>query len=98
MGFCDKGFCKPLSFWTEDDVWEYLRKYNVPYCDIYNHSMSRTGCMFCMFGVHLEKEPNRFQKMQFTHPKLWKYCIENLGIGKVLDYIKVPYKDNLLFV
>lgn len=51
----------------------------------------RTGCMFCMFGVHLEKEPNRFQRMKITHPKQYDYCINNLGLGKVLDYIGAPY-------
>lgn len=49
----------------------------------------RTGCMFCMFGVHLEPEPNRFQRMKITHPKQYDYCINELGIGKVLDYIGV---------
>lgn len=56
--------------------------------------VNRTGCMFCMFGVHLEKEPNRFQQMKITHPKQYDYCIreENgLGLGKVLDYINVKY-------
>jgi len=53
----------------------------------------RTGCMFCMFGVHLEKEPNRFQLMSKTHPKLYDYCINNLGCGKVLDAINVNYKE-----
>lgn len=28
----------------------------------------RTGCIFCMFGCHLEKEPNRFQRLKETHP------------------------------
>lgn len=51
----------------------------------------RTGCMFCMFGVHLEKEPNRFQRMKITHPKQYDYCINKLGLGTVLDYIGVPY-------
>lgn len=65
----------------------------------------RTGCIFCMFGCHLEKEPNRFQKLKETHPKQYEYCIgggemvdgkwqpnkEGLGIGKVLDYINVKY-------
>ena len=51
----------------------------------------RTGCMFCMFGVHLEKGKNRFQRMKTTHPKLWKYCIDGLGCGKVLDYVGVKY-------
>lgn len=51
----------------------------------------RTGCMFCMFGVHLEPEPNRFQRMKITHPKQYDYCINQLGIGKVLDFIHVKY-------
>jgi 3'-phosphoadenosine 5'-phosphosulfate sulfotransferase (PAPS reductase)/FAD synthetase len=51
----------------------------------------RTGCMFCMFGVHLESEPNRFQRMKITHPKQYDYCINQLGIGKVLDFIHVKY-------
>lgn len=65
----------------------------------------RTGCMFCVFGCHLEREPNRFQRMRVTHPKQYNYCIgggeyvdgiwqpskEGLGMGKVLDYIHVKY-------
>ena len=66
---------------------------------------NRTGCIFCMFGCHLEKEPNRFQRLKETHPRQYDYCInggemvdgrwqpnkEGLGLGKVLDYIGVPY-------
>lgn len=66
---------------------------------------NRTGCIFCMFGCHLEKEPNRFQRLKETHPRQYQYCIgggemvdgrwqpskEGLGIGKVLDYIGVKY-------
>ena len=51
----------------------------------------RTGCMFCMFGVHLEKEPNRFQMMKKTHPRQYDYCINKLGLGEVLDFINVKY-------
>lgn len=81
----------PLSIWTEQDIWDYIDLYKVPYSPIYDMGYSRTGCMFCMFGVHLENPPNRFQKMKETHPKHWRYCIEDLGIGKVLDYIGVEY-------
>ena len=28
--------------------------------------------------------------MYVTHPKLWKYCVEDLGIQEVLDYIDIP--------
>ena len=56
--------------------------------------VNNTGCMFCMFGVHLEKEPNRFQAMKYTHPKLYDYCIHKCGVGKVLDYIGVNYGNS----
>ena len=65
----------------------------------------RTGCIFCMFGCHLEKEPNRFQRLKETHPRQYEYCIsggemvdgkwqpskEGLGLGHVLDFIGVKY-------
>lgn len=53
---------------------------------------NRTGCMFCMFGCHLEKEPNRFQRMKITHPKQYEYCMDKLGLKEVLEYIGVPYE------
>jgi len=81
----------PLSFWTEENVWEYIEKYNLSYSRIYDMGYDHTGCMFCMFGVHLEKGLNRFQRMKQTHPKQWEYCINKLGCGKVLDYIGVGY-------
>jgi 3'-phosphoadenosine 5'-phosphosulfate sulfotransferase (PAPS reductase)/FAD synthetase len=87
---------KPLGFWLEQDIWKYIHKFNVPYCDIYDKGETNTGCIFCMFGVHLEDCPNRFQRLEKIHPKLYKYCIENLKIGEVLDYINIPYKCGIL--
>lgn len=82
---------RPLSIWTDEDIWEYIKMYNIPYSKIYDTGVKRTGCVFCMFGVHLEKEPNRFQILKQTHPKLYNYCIDKLGLGQVLDYIGVDY-------
>lgn len=50
-----------------------------------------------MFGCHLEKEPNRFQRMKETHPKQYAYCMKSvekggLGIKEILEYIGVPYE------
>ena len=82
---------QPLSFWTEENIWEYIKKYDLKYSKIYDMGEKRTGCIFCMFGAHLEKEPNRFQRMAKTHPKLHNYCINNLGLKEILDYIGVKY-------
>ena len=98
---------KPMSFWTEDDVLEYLYTYKIPYASVYGDIVKtdgggwtttgekRTGCVFCAFGAHLEKAPNRFQRLKITHPKLWDYCMKpweehGLGMRRVLEYIGVP--------
>lgn len=96
---------KPNDDWLEGQltVFDLLDDYDdVP---LTTTRCDRTGCIFCMFGCHLEKEPNRFQKLKETHPRQYEYCIgggemvdgkwqpskEGLGLGKVLDYIGVKY-------
>lgn len=83
----------PMAFWLDSDVWEYVRAYDLAYAGLYDVGYQRTGCFACMFGVHLEAEPNRFQRMKQTHPRLWDYCIDRLGLGEVLEYIDVPYSE-----
>ena len=83
--------CQPLGFWLEEDIWAYVQKFKVEYSKIYDMGAKRTGCIYCMFGVHLEKGENKFQQLKRTHPKLYTYCIEQLKIGEVLDYINVKY-------
>jgi len=80
----------PLAFWTEQDIWHYLRMNQVPYSSVYDLGYERTGCMFCCFGVHLQQEPNRFQVMQWQNPQRYRYCMEHLGLAKVLSFLHVP--------
>ena len=97
---------QPMGFWTEQDVLQYLYEKKIPYASVYGDIVledgkyrttgcNRTGCIFCGFGCHLEKEPNRFQMLKQTHPKLWEYCMKpiesgGLGMRKVMEYINVP--------
>lgn len=83
----------PIAFWTTEDIWKYIKENNLDYSKIYDMGYERTGCMFCLFGIHLDSIPNRFQKMKKTHPKQYNYCINKLGIGKVLNKIGVEYDD-----
>lgn len=54
--------------------------------------LSRTGCMFCGYGCHLEKSPTRFERMKETHPKQYAYIMKpveegGLGYKDVIDWI-----------
>lgn len=92
--FGNKTVSRPLSFWTEQDILKYIKDFNLPYANkIYGEilqdkkgryfttGVQRTGCVFCGFGAHLEKEPNRYQRLKVTHPKLWEYCMKETNRG-----------------
>lgn len=83
---------RPLMFWTEKDIWNYIRSRNLQYSKIYDMGYKNTGCIFCAFGAHLNY-PNRFQLMKKTHPQLWEYCMFKLGLAEVLTYCKIPWDD-----
>ncbi|MFA5238327.1 MAG: phosphoadenosine phosphosulfate reductase family protein [Phycisphaerae bacterium] len=102
---CKNPYSMPMSFWTNQDILAFLKKTTLNYCSVYGDiketndgliltGEQRTGCMFCMFGVHMENNPNRFQRMAITHPTQYKYCMENLGLKEILEYIGVEYKPS----
>lgn len=84
---------RPMSFWTEQDVLEYLVCNGLSYASVYGSIIKsddgiwrttgaqRTGCIFCGYGCQLEKEPNRFQRLKQTHPQLWDYCMRPTSRG-----------------
>ena len=91
---------KPLSFWTNQDVLQYIRNVRIPIASVYGDIVEddkgrlittgeqRTGCVFCPVGCHRDKV-NRFQRLAVSHPKLHEYCMDALGLGAFLDYIGV---------
>lgn len=97
---------QPMSIWLEQDVLQYLYEFEIPYSKAYGDIViddkgvfrttkyHRTGCIFCGYGCHLDKAPNRFQLLKTTHPMLWDYCMRpwtkgGLGMKCVLGYIDV---------
>lgn len=94
----------PLSFWTNQDILQYIKKYNLSIPKVYGDivekdgklettGVKRTGCVFCMFGVHLEQRPNRFDQLKITHPKLYEYCMKELRLDIPLKIIGVETED-----
>ena len=94
---------KPLSFWTQQDILQYIYDNKLKIASVYGDVVkendkfsttgcNRTGCIFCAYGLHLEKEPNRLQLLEQTHPQLHKYCMENLGFREVFEYMDIKYK------
>ena len=128
---------QPMSFWTEQDVLQYIKEEQIPIASVYggieysenNDQMSlddfgfdcgrklcttgcsRTGCIFCAFGAHLEKGESRFERLKQTHPRQYEYCIgggeydengkwvpnkQGLGLGHVFDELNKIYGEGFI--
>jgi 3'-phosphoadenosine 5'-phosphosulfate sulfotransferase (PAPS reductase)/FAD synthetase len=73
--------CNPLSIWTEQDIWDYIHRFNIRYCPLYDErGCNRTGCMFCGFGAHIEKE-SRFDLVFRLHPKMYQFVMNYTNSG-----------------
>ena len=45
-----KKVLNPIIDWENEDVWEFIRKYNVRYCELYDDGFKRLGCIGCPMG------------------------------------------------
>lgn len=92
--FEGRAMSTPMAFWLERDVWDYIKKYGIEYSKIYDMGYARTGCMFCMFGLHMD-ESNRFDRMKITHPQIYNYCMDKLGLREVIRYCGIISQPRL---
>lgn len=71
----------PLSIWTEDDIWQFIRENNIKISDIYNKGAERTGCAACGFGCQFKNDA-RLQLLHDLYPKYYKMVMdfENNGV------------------
>lgn len=37
----------PIAYWTDEDVWAFIRSRNLPYCELYDQGFKRLGCVGC---------------------------------------------------
>jgi len=78
IGFCgQRYFAKslgvwklhPIAYWTEDDVFKYIKDNNIPLNPVYtkwNRLYKRCGCLPCTAYLDWEK------KLSKSHPKLYR--------------------------
>lgn len=82
----------PVALWTDDDIWEYIHKYNLEYSPLYDikymaedgteQCIKRNGCIMC--GTDIQFRDNHLAILRQTHPKAWKSCMESFGYAEQL--------------
>lgn len=97
---------------TMSDIegWEGMSLFDAKRLPLKTTGCTRTGCMFCGFGAHLDKGLGRYERLAQTHPKicdyvlrggafdedgLWKPDNRGLGFWFVLKWINVHGNFNI---
>jgi len=66
----------PILFWSDSDVWGYIRRRGLPYPSLYDSGYSRLGCIGCPM------QPKRDRLRDFrrypTHKKAYLWAIEKV--------------------
>lgn len=83
----DKILLSPIIDWTHQDVWKFIRGYNLEYCELYDHGYSRIGCMFCpMASVKTKiKDRKRYPGVENMIKKSIQELVEKNNYGSILN-------------
>ena len=62
----------------------------------------RTGCFGCLYGIHLERNPNRLEQMKETHPKMYEWLMKpwdegGMGYKDVIDWVNEHGNMNIKY-
>ena len=75
----------PILYWTDADVWNFIRQQNMKYCELYDQGYKRLGCIGCPLSSRRKEEFKRYP----NYERMWQK-----GFQMYWDKWKtVPRKD-----
>lgn len=90
----------PIIDWTDDEVWEFIRSNNIPYCCLYDEGFKRLGCIGCPLTGTKEREREfiRWPKYKDAYLRAFQKLLDNRErTGKPFrmqqDYTKATAQD-----
>ena len=60
----------PILYWTDHDIWTFIKQQQIPYCSLYDEGFKRLGCIGCPMGgpKAVRREFDRWPRYE----ALWK--------------------------
>lgn len=97
--------CNPLGIWTDDDIWEYIRRYNVPYSSLYERTwkdrdgnikkVKRNGCFGCATGIAFAD--NQMAVLRQIEPRIWDRLMRG-GMAEQLQKLRIARMNGQLSI
>lgn len=97
--------CHPMGIWTDKDVWDYIRMYNVPYSPLYDvqytdaqgnkNTIQRNGCFGCATAISFAD--NQLKILRQTYPRLWEKVMR-AGMAEQLQTLRIARNDGQISI
>jgi len=94
---------QPMAIWTDEDVWEYIRRYQVPYAPLYDieyirqdgstGKIRRNGCIGCATDFGFRN--NHLYILRQTHRRAWE-VIMRAGMAREIRNLQRAMRANQL--
>ncbi|MEG2274666.1 MAG: hypothetical protein RSC44_04965, partial [Clostridia bacterium] len=90
--------------WTDDDIWDYIHRFSVPYSALYDMQyftpngevckIKRNACVGCATDIAFAD--NHLAALRQTHPILWKGYMLKTGLGDEIMKLRAVKKGSAL--
>ena len=72
-------FVNPIIDWSQNEIWEFIEHYKLPYCELYDHGFNRIGCLFCPMSYYKRRleECKRYPKYTKAFIKAFEKLYQN---------------------
>lgn len=75
-----KTFLHAVIDWSEEEIWQYIRQMEIPYCSLYDEGFKRLGCVLCPMVSNKLKDIARWPKIVEAYRtavyKAWPALVE----------------------
>lgn len=80
-----KTVVNPIIDWLDEDVWEFIHEYKIPYCKLYDEGYTRLGCIGCPMGTaeHRKAEFERYPKYKQAYTRAFDKMVKARKWGGV---------------
>ncbi len=95
--------CNPLGIWTDEDIWEYIRRFDVPYSSLYERTwkdragnmkkVKRNGCFGCATGIAFAD--NQMAVLRQIEPRIWERVMRS-GMAEQLQNLRIARANGQL--
>jgi phosphoadenosine phosphosulfate reductase len=71
-----KTYLHPAIDWSDNEVWEFIKEYKLPYCKLYDEGFKRIGCIACPMSNRQKEDLERYPRTKAMYLKAFGEMIE----------------------